>query len=449
MPALTFGLSSYERALGGLADLPVENMYAEESDTEGVALVSRPGLSDRSADMGSSAVEALFKRDGVVSGNLLGVAGGRLYDGTTDEGAIAGSGAVSIAGNETGVMIAAGGSLYGYTGTGTLAAIAFPDSANVIKVIEGVSRFIAIRADSGRSYFTPPLGRTFGALDFATAESESDQLLDALFIDDQIVFFGAETVEFWPSASDANTPFVPLQGRVYERGIKATGCATAIGSSFAWVTDQNTVCIQDENNIVSNQGLEARIAASTNVRAFNFFIDGAEFLCIRLDNETQAYNLRTGTWSKLSSVGQSNWIPQCHAAGVFGSSIDGKTLEFGSDFQDLAGPMTRLFRAGMQIDGGASAINRLTLRSNPGNTPFLAGNYTNPEVEMRYSRDQGNTWNIWRSVGLGVQGIYNQRMDWRALGMAHTPGFLAEFRVTDPVDFRVSGVHVNEAYGGR
>ncbi len=180
---LQYGLSSYERAEGDLAGLPVVNMYVEQTASEGPVLQSRPGLSDRSANMGSGPVRALFKRDGVVSGALLGVSGTALYNATTSVGTVTGSGAVSIAGNETGVLVCAGGSLHSYDGT-TFATVAFPDSANVIKVVEGASRFMAIRANSGRVYFTPPLAQTFDALDFFTAESEADQLLDAIFIDD-------------------------------------------------------------------------------------------------------------------------------------------------------------------------------------------------------------------------------------------------------------------------
>lgn len=448
MPELQFGLSSYERAEGDIAELPVVNLYAEETSPEGVVLQSRPGLADRSADMGIGPVEALFKRDGVVSGALLGVSDGKLYETTTNKGTVAGSGFVSIAGNETGVLVNAGGAIYSYDGT-TFATVTFPDTANVIKVIEGASRFVAVRASSGKFYFTPPLAQTFDALDFATAESEADQLLDALFVDDILILFGKETVEFWPNTGDNNLPFQPLQGRTFERGIKATGCATAVGSTFAWVTDQNTVCVSDENNIISNPGLAARIAASSDVRMFNFFIDGQEFLGLRLDTEFQAYNVRTGAWSEFASNGQTNFVANCHAAGIFGSAVDGKTLAWGSDKLDLGGVLERRFRAGSPINGGGFGINRLGLRSNPGNTPYVTGTYTEPQVEMRYSHNLGKTWSNWDATGLGAQGAYRDRVEWRGLGMASQPGFLAEFRCTDPVPFRVSGVLVNEPWGGR
>lgn len=445
---LQYGLSSYERAEGDLAGLPVVNMYVEQTASEGPVLQSRPGLSDRSANMGSGPVKALFKRDGVVSGALLGVSGTALYNATTSVGTVTGSGAVSIAGNETGVLVCAGGSLHSYDGS-TFATVTFPDSASVIKVVEGASRFMAIRADSGRVYFTPPLAQTFDALDFFTAESEADQLLDAIFIDDILILFGRETVEFWPNTTDNNLPFQALEGRVMERGIKATGCVSPMGSTFAWVTDIGTVCVQDENTIISNAGLEARINASASVALWRFYIDGTEFLALRIDNETQVYNPRTGTWSEFASDGQTNWIPQCYAAGVFGSAIDGKTLEWGADKQDLGGVLERRFRAGLPINGGGIGINRLHLRCNPGNTDFLSGTYADPTAEMRVSRDAGKTFGNWRQTSLGAQGSYRERVEWRGLGLASQPAFLTEFRVTDPVAFRVAGVFVNEPYGGR
>lgn len=449
MPALQYGPSSYERAEGNLPGLPVVNMYLEGTDSEGSVLQSRRGLADRTSNMGSTGpVQALFKRDGVVSGALLGVSGGRLFNGVTDIGAIVGTGAVSIAGNEVGAMISAGGALYKYDGA-ALAAATFPDDANVIKVIEIASRFVAIRAGSGRFYFTPPLELTFDPLDFATAESESDQLLDALPIDDAIVFFGRETVEFWPNTGDNNSPFVPLQGRVFERGIKATGCATAFGSSFAWVTDQNTVCIGDENNIVSHPGIEEDIAASTTVRAFNFFIEGTEFLAVRTDDKTHCRSLRTGAWSEFATNGRDNWEAQCFAGGVFGSAYTGKTLAWADGYEELGGVLERRFRAGLPINGGGININNVRLRVNPGHTPFLTGIYADATVEMRVSRDAGQSWGLWRAASLGGQGGYRTRVEWRALGLASYPGFLAEFRVSDPVPFRLSGAFANEPVGGR
>lgn len=446
MPALEFGRSSYERGEGDLPGLPVVNMYAEQTASEGIVLQSRPPLVDRDADMGTGPIRALFKRDGVVGGRLFGVSGNSFFDESTEKGVINGDGPVSIAGNETGIMVCAGGDLFSYDGV-TFAQVPLPDNFQAAKVIEGASRFIVIRKDTGRFYFSPTLERTIDALDFATAETDADQLLDELFIDDILILFGKETVEFWPNTNDNNLPFQPLEAQVLERGIRATGCATAFDGKFAWVTDQNTVCVQNENNTISNPGLNERIADSAEVSLFNFFIDGAEFLALRLDDETQCYNAATGAWSKfVSELGQ--WDARCHAQSVFGSD-DGKTLAFGEGYEELGNTMERRFVAGFPINGGGLDVSNLRLRVNPGQTSFLEGQYADPVIECRISRDAGQTWGLWKQTQLGRQGEYSKKVEWRALGQASYPGFLAEFRLTDPVPLRVSGVFINEEYGGR
>lgn len=117
MGALAFGLSSYERLEGNMPELPVINMYAEDTPSEetGIVLQSRPGLSDRSADMGTGPVEALFQIDGVLNGALFGISGGKLYSSTTLVGTVSGTGPVSLAGYEDLIFANAGGSLYSWT----------------------------------------------------------------------------------------------------------------------------------------------------------------------------------------------------------------------------------------------------------------------------------------------------------------------------------------------
>lgn len=455
MPSVEFGLSSFERGRGDLPELPVINMFVEETPTEerGVVLQSRPGLEDRAADMGFGPVLQLFQRNGVLSGVLFGVSEGILWQGTSQLGAIDGDGPFSMAGYGNFLFVAGGDSLWGWDGA-TLTDIAFPDSASVLKVIIAASRAVCIRADTGQFYWSDVLETDIEALDFATAENQPDELLDCLFLDDILILFGAETVEFWPNTQDAELPFQPLEGRVIEKGIRGTGCAAAFGSTFAWVTNEHTVCVSDENNVISNPGLQAKIEASSAVSLFSFLIEGLEFLALRLDDETYVFNTRAGRWSQFQSrdavLGTPiNWIPHCFAGGVFGSSIDGRTLAWSTGHQDLESVLERRFRAGFPLNSGGLQISNASLRCNVGQTPFLEGTYVAPLAEMRLSRDGGKTWGAWRQKSLGEQGQYRTQVRWRACGMASRPAFLAEFRVTAPVDFRVSDVLVNEAFGGR
>jgi hypothetical protein len=446
---LQFGITAFDRERGNLPELPVLNMFAEAAPTEesGIALQSRPGLMDRSDSMGTGPVQALYKQNGVLSGGLYGVSGGTFYNRVTAVGSIAGTNPVSMAGFEDLLFITAGTTLYQYDGA-TLSTVAMPGSASAKKIVVGGSRLVVIAEDTETYYWSDVLSATIGALSFTSAESKPDQLRDMLFIDDTLILFGANTIEFHANTTDANLPFQPLEGRVFERGTRGTVGVTAVGSSFAWVTDINQICLGDPETVISAPWLNALIEASDNIYLWAFVLDGQEFLALRLDDRTFVYGMASAKWSEFSSYGETNWIPSCYADGVFGSSLDGKTLAWASNHLDMDGVLERRFRAGQQLDGGAVTIRNLSLRTNAGETPYLTGDYTNPTVEVRFSRDGGRTFGEWRQTTLGEQGRYNHRVQWPACGTFGRPGILAEFRVTDPVPFRVSAVLVNEALTG-
>lgn len=444
---MQFGTSAFERERGDLPTIPLTNMIVEQANTEEtqIALQSRPGLVDRNRTVGGN-VQAVFRADGVLSGKEYAVSGGYLYEEGISVGAVDGSGPVSIAGNELGIMIACGASLWFFDGV-TLSAVSFPDSANVAKVFAGASRFWAIRADTGKIYYTPALDTTIDGLDFATAESVPDKLLDGLWIDDAAVLLGSESVEFWPNTSD-DPPIQPLEGRVFSRGVKATGCATQWGETFAWVGNDNAVYTNgDGPQAISTPGLQALIEASSTCSLWTFILEGQDFLALRIDGRTFVRGARNGSWSEFKSYGQTNWLPQCYSDGIFGCS-NGKTAEWGGH-ADFDGVIDHTFRGGFPVNSGGVTINNIILRTNTGQTTYTSGDYVEPIVEMRLSRDLGKTWGEWRPRSLGEQGRYRKRISWRACGMASAPGLLAEFRLTAPIDWRVSDVLANEVLGGR
>lgn len=447
---MQFGTTAFERARGNLPQLPVVNMFAERAPTEetGVVLQSRPGLEEYGWEYDAPSVVALFQEDGVLGGERFAVANGRLWRGPTDLGAIDGPGPFSIDGYEDLLFVAGGASLWAYDGT-TLFTVPFPDTAPVTKIVVGASRLIAIRSATEQIYWSEPLTATIDALSFSSAESRPDRLRDMLFIDDMLVLFGAQTVEFHPNTQEADLPFRPLEGRVYSRGIRNTGAAAIFGESFAWVTNDHRVCLGDLDTVLSNEGLEEKVKASISCRLWTFYIDSIEMLALRLDDETYVLSSRSRMWSRFESDG-GQWLPQCYADGVFGSVADGKLLKFGSAHLDLGGELERRFRGGFPLNAGGVVIHNIVLRTNPGETPYLDGGFADPRAEMRLSRDRGRTWSEWRSVALGAQGQYRHRVIWRACGMASQPGLLADFRVTDPVPFACSDVRVNEpVVGGR
>lgn len=459
MSELRFGLSAYSRKRGDLPELPVVNMFAEKADTEpgGVVLQSRPGLVAAEITHGTAPVEGVYRRNGVLGDSLFAVSGGRLWRDGVNLGVIDGTGAVGFAGNEIGLVVTAGESAWFYNGSG-LSLVVFPDGADVLAVAEVAGRFVFVRDASQKFYWTETLERALApdgtllvdGLDFASAENEPDALLDIVVLQDVLVLFGAGTTEFWPKTGDPELPFRPTEGRVFEKGIRATGAAVVYDNTVAWVGDTGLVYVGGNvPTVISDDGIDERVAASTSFRLFAFFFEGHEFLAVRLSQGTWLRDAKTGQWCEFRSHGLENWIAGCVAGDVFGSATDGRTLRFGTTYSDLGGVLERRFRAGQAVNGGSFSVDNLRLRTNPGQTPTLTGSYSDAVVEMRTSRDAGQTWSDWRSTALGRQGRYRERVEWRALGMFDAPGILVDVRVTDPVPFRASAVSVNEPGGGR
>lgn len=446
MPDLTFGTSAYDRTRGNFPSIPVVNMVAEQSPTEQhTSLLSRPGLENTGVVMGTGPVKALYQIDGVLSEGLFGVSGGHVYSGGTDLGTIDGSGPAYIAGYADRVFFNSGASVKVWDGT-ALSTVTLPDTFNVSSLCVGADRLIIVDDGTGRFYWSDPLTSTLPVLSFATAENSPDNLRQCLFLGDTLLLFGAETVEFWPVNTDANLPFQPLVGRTFQVGLRANGCATLWNGTFAWITDQNTICVTDYNNVASNPGLEEKLSNSTTAKLWTFVLDSVEYLAVTLDTETWVLNARTTQWSTFESDGAPNWIPNCYASGIFGSSVDGNLIQWTNDYQDFGAVLERRFRAGMPMDSGTVQLSNVILRTNPGHTPFLSGAYANPTVELRTSNDGGFDWSSWKEKPLGAQGKYKTSVMWRSLGYFGAPSILVEFRVTDPVPFRVSNVTANEPY---
>lgn len=440
-----------------MPQMPLVNMFLEQAlqEPQQFSLLSHPGLVEEGTEYGSGPVKALFRKGGVLSGVAVAVSGTQLYTNGGARGPVSGTLAPSIAGNEVGVVATAGELAVFYNG-GAFSSIAFPDGASVRKVLEQGGRFLFLRRGSGTFYWTEPLTAMLvagavdvDALNFATAESEPDELIDAVAFEDALAFGGTETIEFWVKTGDSELPYTPSTGRVFQKGVRETGCMAAFDNSFAWVSPENMV--YRAGNVperVSDPGIEELIAASETCRADAYFFEGHELLKIRLDTVTIEYDAQTGQWAERKS-GTDNFRGGPVINGpVFGSAVDGKLLEPAA-YADLDDYHERSFCLGFPLDGGAVRVSNLRLRCNPGQTDFLTGDYADPAVELLLSYDGGLTFDDALLENLGEAGHYRREVEWRALGLADPPGFFAKVRVTDPVSFRCSGAVINEPSGGR
>lgn len=453
MPAVYFGRSAYKR--GTLPELRLVNMYAEATPTNegGVVLLGRPGL-ELSFAAGGGPIRGIFSQEGTFGGDAFTVSGSSLYRGTILLGTINGTGPISFAASDIEVVVTAGQTAYSYNGS-NLAAIAFPDNADVVAVGYVAGLFVYARAESHRFYWSAVLdGRTINALGYASAELKPDYLLDIQIVRGNLYLIGQQTMEPWWPTGDPDLPFARMDQRLLPKGVFSSGCSAEFDNTLGLIGNDGIVYrIGDVAERLSDHGIEERIEASSTASCFTFVYEGHSFFCVRLDTITLAYDAATGEWCELASHDRANFRGQCAATSgrrvLLGDDETGKVWTFAETPMDDGGTLVGLFTAGFPIHGGTLIVDNLSLEANVGWTEFLAGQGSNPKVEMRASRDGGATWGNWRSASMGAQGKYRTRARWTRCGMFDAPGGLMEFRFPDPAPRRVSGVLINEPGGGR
>jgi hypothetical protein len=455
MTSLAYGKGTYRRLAAGLPELRLVNMFVEAAATsqDGTVLMSRPGLVAANT-RGFGPIRGIFYQAGTLGSVALTVSGADLY-GDSKIGSIDGAARPSFAASASEVVVTAGATLY-RTNLTDIAAVAFPDGAGTIATAYLGGYFLAVRAGSQRFYWSALRnGTSWDGLDYASAESSPDNLLDMMVIGDVLWLLGQSTIEPWALTGDSLLPFSRIEGRNYQRGVLANGCVASLDNSLFWIGDDHRVYRSGSApEGLSDAGIEERIAASTSVSAFSFEYEGHKFFCVRLDNETLAFDVATLEWCEFASFGLPNWRVQCATAvegvALFGDAIDGTVWNMAdSAYTDGGSVLQRLFTAFQPVTDGSYTLDVIHLDADFGATPVLIGQGSDPLVELRSSRDGGRTWSDWRQSNLGKQGQYRARAMWRRFGSFDAPGAIFEIRVTDPVRLRVSAVRANEIQGGR
>jgi hypothetical protein len=450
---LAYGLAAYRRDVAGLPEMRVVNQYVEAQPANGGApvLLARPGLVTERTDT-ASRVSGLFQQEGCLGGALASVTDQFRLDGAA-LGMVAGSDRVRWAAGDGELLFARGGAVWRSDG-GAVASVALPDGFAAVDIGFLRSRFIAVRRNTGQIYWSAALdGTDWPALNFATAERMSDPLVGLLVVGDFLWLFGSEGAEVWAPTTDDNLPFAPIDGRVLSKGCANRDTIQLADNSPVWVTHDGVVVRGGDVPLrISTHAIEERIAATdfADLAAMVVPWRGHVFYVLKTAQGSLAYDFATGEWSEWASYGGNNWRADCVAqvgADVYVGDADSGTIWRLSDdaATDDGTEIQRIFTALAPLPAGVLPCHDLRLQASTGRAPISV----DPHVEVRTSRDGGFTWGGWRPTSLGAMGQYRTRAAWRRLGLIDSPGMVFEFRLTDATPWRVSGVAINEPFGGR
>lgn len=117
---------------------------------------------------------------------------------------------------------------------------------------------------NGRFYWVAPGANQIDQLDYATAERLPDAITDVNVFNGNLWLMGNSVTEAWYATGDQDTPFAPLQGVVFERGVHEH---TAVEIRNAIVTVDTTGgvwAIGSGTERISNPAIEERIRAAIN-----------------------------------------------------------------------------------------------------------------------------------------------------------------------------------------
>jgi len=464
MPAIPLGLSAYKRA-----DLPpvvLRNLYYEKTPAnleDQVVLLPRP-LLKQFALVGDGPIRGLYRKGGVIGGRILALSGGNLYRveqigqpgvGTaTLIGAVNGTGRLSAEGNIGTVVLTAGQSAYSTNGT-SLTAVTVPDGQSVTSIDTLNSYFLFSIANTGRFYWSAIGGTTIDPLDYATAESQPDNLTALKVIGDELWLFGRLSIEVWQPTGDLDLPFQRIGGRIFEIGCTARDTVQKLSadgvSTVCWVGTDRKVYRTAPNPVeISDHGIAERLrrAVPEGIYATTASWAGHDFYVLHIPSEGSfVYDLATGFWDEWTSYGRGLFRGAVASLGpntqpLLGDDELGIIYEMSTDVRtDNDDPVIFEWTGVLEVPGGPSRCNNVLLDVSTGMNPDPA---EDPMVQLAWSGDRGETWSSWFPRPLGRQGQRTLRVMWSKLGLLRRPGRLFRWRTTEPVTVRKA--KYNESY---
>ncbi len=432
---------------------------------------SRPGLL-ANLNIGSGPIRGIFSAPPAFGSGLVIVSGGSAYDQNgTNLGAIGGGKAVKFAASASQMVLVAGGTAYLFDATtgGQFVPIVNGVLPPVRDVAYLAGRFVYVATGTNRFYYSEinDAGNETG-LDFASAETLADVTQGVATLNDELVFFGTEHIEFWNTSSDADAPFQPIEGRGYQRGCASRFSIAFADNSLFWLGDNRVIYRSGSApSRVSSNAIEDKLrqcGSIANATALVATFEGHEFYALNLPGiGTYAYDISRigasvstygdsslrGEWDEWQSWGQPTFRGACALAVNDGQALVGDdatgdvwSMQMGV-YTDAGGPLTRQASAFVKIEEGAPRCTGLVLHCVMG-----VGNATglgvNPTVEMRYSDDLGRTFSRWLGAPLNPVGVYGPpRAMWQRLGTMRAPGRLIEVRCSDPVNVVFSHLELN------
>ena len=160
---------------------------------------------------------------------------------------------------ETGANLSWGSVTLTGGGSHALSGVSMPDGLPPLAVGTLKSFIVIAVAKSDRFYFLTPGQLVIDPLNFATAESQPDDVVDLVIVGDSAWFIGQGSTEVWYATGSASAPFSPANGRVFDQGAIEGTVVNVKGTPFLVGSDFVVYAVSGGPRRVSSHGVEEMI----------------------------------------------------------------------------------------------------------------------------------------------------------------------------------------------
>ena len=468
MTQLALPIHSYELRSRPASPSRLVNCYPEQLPPDGkvpVLLTRAPGIKDWTT-VGSGPIRGMYSAHiELTTGHveyLYVVSGSELYyvdsaKSSTLIGDVGDGGRIDLDSNLNYVVVVNEPLAYSWDGA-TFSQILDEDFVSRgAGDVEFLDDFMIFREPNSARFFIAEYGTTsvFDALQFAIADSSTDDMVGMLEDHRQLLLFGTKSLEIWENTGSPGVPFERNINGVIPKGCLNPATIAVVDYSPHWVAEDFTVRRLDGLTPmrVSTHPIEQKISAATasTAQAFAYDQEGHFFYVLTLNEGTYVLDVTTGQWHERQTYGRENWKPRFHAqftgAELVGDSDSNKIGEIDPDTYDDWGSTQRMEWTYQPIYalGQRAFHNRFEIILETG-VGLTAGQGSAPKIMLQYSDDGGETWKSMPDKSLGALGKRETRAVWYNLGSSRQRVYRAA--VSDPIQVTITDT-IAEVDGGR
>lgn len=383
------------------------------------------------------------------------------------------SGIVSIAATNNQIAVVDGVNLYIYNISGD--SFAVQNSVNIPanpETVLAIDEYLVIPVPDSNQFNVSNLadGTSWSALSFASANSRADNINTMVRVNTLVMALCESSCEVFYNSGGETIPFDRGVAGSYDFGCIAKRTPIVIDNICYWLSANNNGLV---GVVRSNGGLPSNISnramlqelskydSLSDAFGWSYQENGHTFYLITFPTTktingqavgvTWAFDLSTNTWgiwesnltNAIISPQPTRHTTNCHmylnGEHLIGDHKSGKLYKLSPDYYtDNGEEIRRKIRTSHFVESGLKlSVNSLVLETESG--VGLDGDVqgSDPQINLRYSKDRGRTWSSEITRGTGKVGEYNRACRFGRLGAGRS--VTLELTCSDPIKWVILG----------